>query len=72
MTKLSPSKWSLRRQMLTALTLITAILVLLLGVAAERHERERLESKMDSQSFDRLFFLGTALTDAIAAEEASS
>ncbi|MGC6418587.1 MAG: sensor histidine kinase [Bradymonadia bacterium] len=71
MSKLSPSKWSLRRQMLTALTLITAILVLLLGVAAERHERERLESKMDSQSFDRLFFLGTALTDAIAAEDSA-
>ena len=26
---------------------------------------------MDSQSFDRLFFLGTALTDAIAAEDSA-
>ena len=41
--------------MLTALTMITAILVLLLGVAAERHERSSLNLKWTA-SPDRLFF----------------
>jgi class 3 adenylate cyclase len=63
--------WSLRSQLLGALGVLTAILVLILGALAEEREGSRLRAKAKSQHEDTLFFLGSTLTDAIVAEDSA-
>jgi signal transduction histidine kinase len=63
--------WSLRTQMAVSLGGVTLILVLFLGVAAERRERSRLTSEVVAYYTQMLSVLEATLTDAIVAEDSA-
>ena len=68
---LKPNRWSLRLQLFVALSTITVSLLVILGVAAEPREQNRLSENAFKDDIRLLLILGSTLSDAMIAKDSA-